>query len=110
MEQERIWAYKNFQIKEGLKPGSKHFQYFFVVSEGREKKCNYCVWIDDETLSRFAHSKKFEDIVSSQRENWSKWVQRKIDQGDFRNVVLKEEKTGQKEINLNEMEEKLTFE
>jgi len=48
---EKTWSYKNYQVKEGLKPGSKHFQYFFVVSEKDKKKCNYCIWIDDETLS-----------------------------------------------------------
>jgi hypothetical protein len=104
---EKTWSYKNYQIKEGLKPGSKHFQYFFVVSEKDKKKCNYCIWIDDETLPRLSPGKEFDKIVSSRREEWSKWVQGKIDGGDFRNLVLKLEKTGQKEINLNEMEEQL---
>ena len=104
---EKTWSYKNYQIKEGLKPGSKHFQYFFMVLEKDKKKCNYCVWIDDETLPRFSPVKEFEKIASSQREEWSKWVQGKIDGGDFRNLVLKLEKTGQKEINLSEMEEHL---
>ncbi len=104
---EKTWSYKNYQIKEGLKPGSKHFQYFFVVSEKDKKKCNYCIWVDDETLPRFSPEKEFDKIVSSRRGEWSKWVQGKIDGGDFRNLVLKLEKTGQKEINLNEMEEQL---
>ncbi len=107
MDKEKIWSYKNLQVKEGLKPGSKHFQYFFVVSESGKKKCNYCVWIDDENLTQFGPLKKYEEIVSSQREEWSKWVQGKIDQGNFRNLVLKLERKGQKEIDLNEMEEKL---
>jgi hypothetical protein len=107
---ERKWAYEEFQIKEGLKPGSKHFQYFFVVSKGAEKKCSFCVWIDDETLSIFSQSKAFEEIASSQREDWTRWVQGKIDQGDFRNLVLKFEKTGRKEIDLSEMTEKIEFE
>jgi hypothetical protein len=109
MQEERNWSYKNFQIREGLKPGSNHLQYFFVVSEGGEKKCNYCVWIDDQALSRFPPSREFDEIVSSGRGDWSKWVQAKIDQGDFRNRVLKFEKTGQKEIDLTEMEKKLEF-
>jgi hypothetical protein len=109
MGQERIWVYKNFQIKEGLKPESTHLQYFFVVSEGDEQKCNYCVWVEDEALSRFAPSEGFEEIVSSQRKEWHKWVQEKIDQGDFRNLVLKLEKTGQKEIDLQETQGKLLF-
>ena len=51
MGKENTWRYKDLQITEGRKPGSKQFQYFFAVSEGGEKKCNYCVWIDDEALS-----------------------------------------------------------
>jgi chemotaxis regulatin CheY-phosphate phosphatase CheZ len=101
---EKNWTYKNYQIKEGLKPGSKHFQYFYVVSEKEKKKCNYCVWIDDENLSHFSPAKDFEKIVSSRRDEWSQWVQGKIDHSDFRNLVLKLEKSGQKEISLTEME------
>ena len=107
MEEERIWSYKDLDIKEGLKPGSKHFQYFFVVTKKGKKKCNYCVWIDDENLARFGHSKKFEEIAFAQKEEWSRWVQGKIDQGDFRNLVLKLEKAGPKEIDLAEMQKKL---
>ena len=106
---EKEWSYKNYQVKEGLKPGSKHFQYFFVVSEGGEKKCNYCVWIEDEALSRFDQSKNFDSIVSSQREAWNKWVQGKIDAGDFQNKVLKFEEAGEKEIDLSEMKEHLSM-
>jgi len=102
-----IWSYKELDIKEGLKPKSKHFQYFFVVSEGREKKCNYCIWIDDDNLGRFSSSKSFEEIISSHREEWVQWVQKKIDQKDFRNRVWRFEKTGQREINLEELNEKL---
>ena len=43
---EKKWTYKNYEIKEGLKPGSLKFQYFFVVSEKGVKKSNYCVWIN----------------------------------------------------------------
>ena len=102
MAKGRMWSYKNLQINEGLKPGSKHFQYFFVVSEKGKKKCNYCVWIDDENIAG-----EFEEITSLKREEWVRWVQEKIDQKDFRNLVLKIEKAGQKEIDLTEMEEKL---
>jgi hypothetical protein len=110
MEKENTWRYKDLQITEGLKPGSKHLQYFFVVSEGAEKKCNYCVWMDDEALSSYAPSKNFEEIVSLKREEWSTWVKEKIDEEDYRNLALKMEKTGQKEINLSELKEKITFE
>ncbi len=103
----RMWSYKNFQINEGFKPESKHFQYFFTVSEKKKKKCNYCVWIDDENLVPSAGSKELEEIISLKREEWSKWVQEKIDKGDFRNLVLKLEKKGQKEIDLDQLEKKL---
>ncbi len=107
---ERTWVYKSHELKEGLKPESQHFQYFFIVSERGKKKCNYCVWIDDANLLRFSPSKDFEKIVSSKAEEWRKWVQGKIDKGDFRNLVLKLEERGPREIDLSEMEEKLKAE
>ncbi len=106
---EKEWSYKNYQVKEGLKPGSTNFQYFFVVSESGEKKCNYCVWIEDEALSRFDQSKDFDSIVSSQKESWNKWVQEKIDAGNLQSKVLKFEKAGEKEIDLSEMKEHLSL-
>ena len=103
------WSYKHFQINEGLKPGSPHFQYFFVVSKEGVKKCNYCVWIEDDALSLFHESKNFSSISSSHRDQWSAWVKGKIDQGDFRNIALLVEKTGQKEIDLAQAEDHLTL-
>ena len=62
-----------------------------------------------ENRKKMARPLGKEEIVSSQRKEWHKWVQEKIDQGDFRNLVLKLEKTGQKEIDLNETQGKLLF-
>ena len=104
------WSYKQHQISEGLKPGSEHFQYFFVVSKDGAKKCNYCVWIQDDALSLFHESKDFSSILSSFRDQWSTWVKGKIDQGDFRNIALLLEKTGQKEIDLAQAERHLSVE
>jgi hypothetical protein len=109
MEREKEWTHGQYTVREGLKPGSKHLQYFFVVSEGGEKKCNYCVWIEDDALSRFAPSGDFGDIISSQRESWCKWVQGKIDDGSFEDLVLKVDRAGQKEISLADMDEKLSL-
>ncbi len=103
------WSYKNYQVEEGLKPGSKHFQYFFIVSDGGENKCNYCVWIEDDALTRFDRSGNFDSIASSQGEKWNAWVREKIDAGDLRSRVLKFEKEGEKEIDLSEMKEHLTM-
>ena len=107
MEKATTWSYKELEIEEGFKPESKHFQYFFLVSKGGEKKCNYCVWIDDDNLGRFSTSKSFEEIISSQKEHWTKWVRSKIDQGDFRNLVWRFGKTSQQEINLADLDEDL---
>jgi hypothetical protein len=104
------WSYKSLEVEEGFKPGSKHFQYFFNVSEGGQKKCNYCVWIEDAALPRFGASKNFNAILDSHREDWNKWVKEKIDQKDFRNVVLMFDKEGQKEIDLDKMDKKLSME
>ncbi len=100
---ENEWSYKGYQIRDGLKPESKHFQYFYVVSEQAKKKCNYCIWIVDEALTRFDRKGDFGSIVSSQRDVWNKWVKGKIDAGDFDNKVLKYEKESKKEIDLSEM-------
>ncbi len=97
------WSYKDYEIRDGLKPGSTHFQYFYVVSEHAKKKCNYCVWIVDEALTRFDRAGDFASIVSSQRETWNRWVKGKIDAGDFGNKVLKYDRDSEKEIELSEM-------
>jgi len=102
---QKTWSYKSYEIKEGLKPGSSQFRYFFAVSESGEKKCNYCVWIVDDALSRFDPAKNFNSIASSQIDTWHAWVKEKIDSADFRNRALKFEKTGEKEIDLSESSE-----
>jgi hypothetical protein len=78
--------------------------------EGEQKKCNYCVWIEDEVLSHFSASKDFKAILDSHRRDWSEWVKEKIDQKDFRNVVLKFDKEGHKEMDLDKMDKKLSME
>ena len=102
---QKKWTYKNYEITEGLKPESTMFRYFFVVSENGIKKSNYCVWIKDDALSRFDQSKNFDTIISSQRENWSKWIKEKIDAQNFENRALKFDQTGETEINLSQMKE-----
>ncbi len=103
------WTYKNYEIKEGLKPGSKSFRYFFKVLENGEKKCSYCVWIVDEALTRFHPSKDFNGIVESCKATWHQWVKDKIDSNDLRNRALKLEKEGQQEINLSDMSDHVTL-
>lgn len=100
---QETWAYRNYEIKAGLKPGSKTFRYFFKVFDGSEKKCNFCVWIMDEALAGFDSSRDFDTIVASQKATWHQWVKDKIDGGDFRNRALKIEASGEQEINLSEM-------
>jgi len=106
---QKKWTYKNYEIEEGLKPGSSKFQYFFVVSEKGMKKSNYCVWIQGDALSRFDQSENFDTIISAQREKWTTWIKGKIDAQDFQNRALKYDKTGETEINLSEMNEHVTM-
>jgi hypothetical protein len=106
---QETWSYKWFQIDEGLKPGSRSFRYFFYVSESDRKKCNYCIWIEDDALGRFDPSEDFESIVSSRRDQWQQWVKEKIDANDFRNVVLKCDTKGESEVDLEKMDKKLTM-
>ena len=106
---QKTWSYKTYEIKEGLKPGSSKFRYFFTVSEQGRKKCNLCVWIPDDALSQFDTSEDFEAIVASQSEAWREWIEDKIDAEDFRNRALKIDATGEEEINLSEMKEHIDF-
>jgi hypothetical protein len=110
MIMEKEWVYRDYRIRDGLRPGSKHFQYFYVVSEGEERKYNYCVWITDEALASFDRSEDFNSIVASKREDWNKWVEEKIDAGDFGSKVLRIDRKGEKEIELSEMKTHLTME
>ena len=106
---QKKWTYKNYEIQEGLKPGSATFRYFFIVSEKGMRKSNFCVWIKDDALSRFDQSKNFDTIISSQRENWGTWIKGKINAQDFQNRALKFDKTGETEINLSEMNGHVTM-
>jgi len=102
------WTYKNYEIKEGLKPGSKAFRYFYKVLENGEKRCNYCVWIVDDALAKFDPSKDFNAIAASRKADWHQWVKEKIDNRDFRNLALKLDKESQQEINLSDMSDHVT--
>ena len=81
------------------------FVIFLSFPKKAGKKCNYCVWIVDDALSRFDPSKDFGSIVSSEKDAWHSWVKEKIDAADFRNRALKFDKTSEKEIDLSETEE-----
>lgn len=102
------WTYKNYEIKEGLKPGSKTFRYFFKILENGEKKSNYCIWIVDDALTRFDPSEDFSRIVASHKVEWQQIVKEKIDAEDFRNRALKYGKEGHEEINLADMSDHIT--
>ena len=102
------WDYKSYQIQADLKPGAKHFQYFYSVFESGIMKCRYCVWIEDDALPRFDQSENFEAIVTSQKDAWESWVREKLDREDFRDLVLKLDKAGEQEIDLAALDEKLS--
>ena len=98
-------AYKNVEIREGLKPRSKIFRYYFRMLESAGKKCNYCAWIVDDALSRFDPSNQFNPIVASHHAAWHRWVKEKINGGDFRNRALEFDNAGEQEINLLDVSE-----
>jgi len=104
---ENTWSYKDYQIQEGMKPQTSHFQYFYTIFNGTEKICNYCVWIEDDALSNFNPSRDFEAIATSQKGEWSYWVKDNLDRKDFRNLVLKHDQEGKEEIDLDKMKEKI---
>ena len=106
---QKSWNYKNHVIKEGLKPGSEKFRFFFSVFEQGEKKCHYCVWITDDGLTRFDSSRDFTAVVAVQSDAWRKWVEEKIDAEDFRNLALRIDAAGEQEIDLSEMKAHVCF-
>lgn len=103
------WSYHNHRIQEGLKPGSTKFRYFFRISENNEKKCNYCVWITKDALSRFDSSGNFDTIISSNQAGWQQWVKEKIDAGDFRDRAWVFDKNGDKEIDFSKINEHVSL-
>lgn len=103
LEMENTWYHKSYQIKDGLKPGSLQFQYFYVVSEQGNTRCHYCVWITDEALPLLDGSRNFDAIVSSRRESWNQWVKENIDQGMLESKVLKIDPNGASEVALADM-------
>jgi hypothetical protein len=106
---QKKWEYKDYEVSGGLKPGSDKFRYFFVVSQGSEKKCRYCVWIDDDALSQFDPSGDFDAIISSHEQDWNQWVKENLDKEDFNNLVRKFDKSGEQLFNLEDTDEKLTM-
>lgn len=113
---ERVFPYKRYMIKEGLKPGSERFQYYFAVTKEGEKKAHYCVWVDDDVLAESMEFQKGcrgvveEQYIAAHKNEWLEWFQKKLDKEDFRDTVLKIEKSGKREIDMSEMKEKLSFE
>jgi hypothetical protein len=104
------WTYKGFQIHEGLKPGAKKFQYFFVISRaGGQKECRCCVWIPDEALLLFDPRGDFASIVASHAEQWRDWVRKKLDAGDLKDKALRLTPEA-REIELSEIAEKIGVE
>jgi len=100
---ENTWYHKSYQIKDGLKPGSPQFQYFYIVSEQGNTRCHYCVWITDEALTHLDTSRNFDAIVASRRESWNQWVKDNIDQGMLESKVLKIDPNGESEVALADM-------
>ncbi len=96
------WSYKGYG---SAKPeaGKQAFSVLLCCLRREKEECHYCVWIVDEALTRFDRSGDYASIVSSQRDKWNKWVEAKIDSGDFGNKVLKYDPDGEKEIDLSEM-------
>jgi len=107
------WNYKVFEIEESQKPGVEKFQYFFRVNEAGTKKCTFCIWITDDIVNaksnKTSKSEKFEDIIKLDRETWIKWLKDKIDQGIFNDLALKISTSGENEIKLSEIGDKVEF-
>jgi hypothetical protein len=80
-----------------------------VVSEGVQNRWRYCIWIEDEALSKLDPDGNWDAIVDSNREAWLAWVKGKLDSGDLRDVVLKYGAEGKSEVDLSTLDQKLTL-
>ena len=111
----QTWDYHGFTVWEGLRPGDSHrWQYFFVVSREGEKRFTYCVWADkDSWLSPIisqsgAEEEALKKALPLMREKGIGRVKEKINTEDFTSIVLRLEGEGSKEIQLDNLEKKLT--
>ena len=111
----QTWDYHGFTVWEGLKPAeSDRWQYFFVVSREGEKKFTYCVWTDKEiwksktSPETGGEEEALKKAMPLMREKGVSRVKEKIAEEDFTSMVLRLEEHRSEEIELDDLEEKLS--
>lgn len=112
----KIWEYQGFVIDEGLKPHDQIYkedfhQYFFLVKKGGERKFKYCIWAEKAFLNSLPEVREFISKGGKIQEYLHNKalarVKEKIDRQDYENSLLKIDSSGEKEIFLDELPEKL---
>lgn len=111
-----LWEYRGYEIDEGMKPHDAnfkddHYQYFFIVKKGGERKFKFCIWANKEALqkdpeiaeeTRLTGHKIPEFIYRMAQAR----VKEKIDREDFENCLLEHSEKGLNELPLDELNEK----
>jgi hypothetical protein len=111
----QTWDYHGFTVWEGLRPGeTDRWQYFFTISREGEKRFTYCVWADKEIWTekispeREGEEEALKKAIPLMREKGVIRVKEKIAKGDFTSAVLKLGAEESEEIQLEELDEKLS--
>jgi len=103
------WEHGGFVVEEGKRPGSpvnNRDEYFFLVLKDDAKVFKYCVWLDKKTKisERFDSEQK---VLEYLRAKGIDRVREKIETRDFKNMCLLIDEEGEREILLDELDEKL---
>ena len=103
------WEHEGFVVEEDKRPGSpinNQDQYYFLILKDDQKVFKYCVWLNRDTkISKDLGSEQ--DVLKYLREKGIDHVKAKIEAGDFANLCLLIDDQGEKEVLLDEIEEKL---
>lgn len=102
----KVYPYKRFMIEEGVADESSDFNYYFMVTDEGKKVAHFVVHVDDEVLAESEPFKKecrgvIEDqFVVKHRPEWQRWVQEKLDDGIYRDMLLLIDRHQAREVDM----------
>ncbi len=112
-----ISDYKGYVIDEGPKPNDGNFklddfQYFFLVKKDDERVMKLCVWAPREQLVEIDDVKEFiatgSNAVDYVRAIGIAEVKKRIDDGNFENILIQIDQKGKRVLPLDKLREKLS--
>ncbi len=112
-----ISNYEGYLIDEGAKPHDGNFkpddfQYFFLVKKDDERVMKLCVWAPREQLAELEEVKMFVEAGGAAgdyvRAVGIAEVKKRIDEGNFENILIQIDEKGIRVLPLDKLREKLT--